>query len=119
MPMTVVVTTNAPMRVRGFLASCTCEICSGVYTAPRMTVAVRDRIWAVLSAWCLDGAGWSVVMTWPDPKEPGGQAVATLGIPLTNLQEVHGVHLSRRLSPRDRRGSSPPPPGLRGPSSEG
>ena len=36
MPMTVVVTRNAPMRYRGFLASCMLEIGAGVYTSPRM-----------------------------------------------------------------------------------
>ena len=44
MPMTVLVTRNAPMRYRGFLASCMLELAAGVYTSPRMTRAVRERV---------------------------------------------------------------------------
>ena len=51
MPMTVVVTNNVPNRFRGFLASCMCEIAPGGYTAPRLTKAVRERVWAVLESW--------------------------------------------------------------------
>ena len=44
MSMTIVVTRNVEARVRGFLASTMLEIASGVYTAPTLTPAVRDRI---------------------------------------------------------------------------
>ena len=45
MPMTVIVTRNVEDRYRGFLASCMLEIAPGVYTGPRMTPGVRDRVW--------------------------------------------------------------------------
>jgi len=95
--MTVVVTRNVPERYRGFLASCMLEIAPGVYTSPRMTRAIRDRVWNVCVEWCgllpLDGA---VVMTWRDAKEHGGQGVLTLGVPKKDIRELDGVRLVRR-----------------------
>ncbi len=96
MAMTVVVTRNVPERVRGFLASCMCELGPGAYTAPRMDAAVRDRVWDVLQVWCGVGGDLSVVMTWPEPKLPGGQGVRTLGTPPVELVEHNGVFLARR-----------------------
>ena len=51
MPMTVVVTRNVAPRYRGFLASVMLEIAPGVYTSPRMSRAVRERVWEVLTGW--------------------------------------------------------------------
>lgn len=96
MPMTVVVTRNMPGRFRGFLASCMCEIAPGIYTAPRMTKAVRERVWDVLEDWFEGGEDQAIVMTWPDRKQVGGQEVLTLGVPRKELWNVHGVYLTRR-----------------------
>ena len=49
--MTVVVTRNVVDRFRGFLASCMLEVAPGVYTAPRMNAAVRNRVWLVMEEW--------------------------------------------------------------------
>ena len=43
--MTVIVTVNVDARYRGFLASAMLEIAPGVYTAPRMTSGIRERVW--------------------------------------------------------------------------
>jgi len=51
MPMTVVVTRDVPDRFRGFLASCMLEIAPGVYTQPRLSAGVRERVWTVLADW--------------------------------------------------------------------
>lgn len=96
MPMTVVVTRNAPGRFRGFLASCMCEIAPGVYTAPRMTAAVRVRIWAVMVSWFQGGQDQGILMTWPDPARPGGQAIEVLGWPPQEIEEHAGIFLARR-----------------------
>lgn len=96
MAMTVVVTRNVPDRYRGFLASCMCEIAPGVYTAPRMTVAVRKRIWRVLERWFTPGSDRAVVMTWRSPKAPGGQEFQMLGVPRKDLVNHHGIYLSCR-----------------------
>jgi CRISPR-associated protein Cas2 len=91
MSMTVVVTRNVSDRVRGFLASSMLEMAPGVYSAPRISPAVRDRIWRVLAGWFLNEKDASVVMLWADPAMPGGQAVLTLGSPPIRLVEVDGM----------------------------
>lgn len=98
MPMTVVVTRDVPPRFRGFLASCMLEIAPGVYTEPRMTVGIRDRIWAVMQLWYAELGGGSLVMTWRDPAHPAGQQIEVLGEPPMDLVDVDGVILARRTS---------------------
>ena len=88
--MVVVVTRDVADRYRGFLASCMLEIAPGVYTAPRMTAGVRERVWAVLADWFGALGGGSVVMTWQDAKQPCGQGLLTLGIPARTFVELDG-----------------------------
>jgi CRISPR-associated protein Cas2 len=94
--MTVVVTRDVAARFRGFLASCMLEIGPGVYTAPRMTHAVRERVWAVMEEWFGELGGGSIVMTWSDPSLPGGQRIAALGSPHCELGRQDGVYLVRK-----------------------
>jgi len=101
MPMTVVVTRDVADRFRGFLASCMLELAPGVYTAPRMTKPVRDRVWRVMEEWYGALGGGAVVMTWRDPGSPGGQAIRTLGTPPKVLVEHDGTILVKRASPPD------------------
>jgi CRISPR-associated protein Cas2 len=104
MVMTVVVTRDVPDRFRGYLASCMCEIAPGVYTAPRMTAAVRERVWAVLSSWHAEYPACAIVMTWPDAKCVGGQAFQTLGVARYALYEHDDLCLVRRpLTPDEMR----------------
>lgn len=91
MSMTVVVTRNVSDRVRGFLASSMLELAPGVYSSPRITPAVRERIWRVLDDWFPNEREASIVMLWPDPTVPGGQAAATLGLPPIRLIEIDGM----------------------------
>jgi CRISPR-associated protein Cas2 len=80
-----------------------CELAPGVYTAPRMTTAVRDRVWSVLESWFIPDEDASVLMTWPDSSVPGGLTVRTLGTPSAELVDHDGVYLSRReLTKADR-----------------
>ncbi len=95
MSMTVVVTRNVESRVRGFLASTMLEVASGVYTAPDMTPAVRERVWAVLDKWRVGSRSDSVVMTWSDRHAPGGQVVRVLGEPPLELRETPSIVLAR------------------------
>lgn len=102
MPMTVIVTRNVADRFRGFLASTMLEIAPGVYTSPRMTPAIRERVWSVCANW-FDALGeGSLVMTWRDVKEPGGQGVRLLGEPPREIHDHEGVLLVRRALPRPR-----------------
>lgn len=95
MPMTVVVTTNASGRTRGFLASCMVQIAPGIYTSPRMSCAVRERVEAVLGEWfCAESPDASIVMLWADGTLPQGQGVLTLGSPPYSLVEYDGIILS-------------------------
>lgn len=96
MTMTVVVTRDVPDRFRGFLASVMLEIAPGVYTSPRMSAAVRERVWDVLKDWWAAAPGSSIVVTWADSAARGGQAVRSLGTPAVDLCEVEGVFLARR-----------------------
>lgn len=105
MPMTVVITRNLADRFRGFLASCMCEIAPGVYTAPRMSEAVRERVWEVLAGWYTGGEDQALVMTWPAPRLPGGQDFRVLGAPRTELAEHQGIFLGKRKLSEEELGS--------------
>jgi CRISPR-associated protein Cas2 len=105
MPMTIVVTRNVAARYRGFLASVMLEIAPGVYTSPKMSKGVRERVWDVLSGWFGSNAtvgqhseaAASIVMTWRDASSPGGQQILTLGLPAKTLVDVDGVMVVNRL----------------------
>ena len=92
----MVVTRNVAERIRGFLASCMSELAPGVYTSPKMSQAVRDRVWAVLEDWFQGKVDEAIVMTWPDARSPGGQALATLGVPRHEFHEIDDFPLVRR-----------------------
>ena len=88
--MVIVVTSNVADRFRGFLASCMLEIAPGVYTQPRMSRAVRERVWAVMEDWHDQLGGGSILMTWRDPSLPCGQGILTLGLPARTFAELDG-----------------------------
>ena len=95
MPMTVVVTRDVAPRFRGFLASVMLEVAPGVYTAPDLSAAVRERVWAVLSDWHRE-LGGVVLLTWRDRKASGGQGMLTLGDPPKILVDHDGLILAKR-----------------------
>jgi CRISPR-associated protein Cas2 len=99
MPMTIVVTRDAPRRTRGFLASVMLEVAPGVYTAPRMNKAVRERVWSVLESWQGSIGRGGLVMAWADRDSPAGQSIRVLGGPPRELVEKDGLILSRRSAP--------------------
>jgi len=98
MPMTLVVTRDVPMRFRGFLASCMLEVAPGTYTSPSMSRAVRERVWKALVEWHDALRQGSVLMTWPDAKRPGGQAIAVLGAPHKDIFVKDGMYLAHRAT---------------------
>lgn len=98
MSMTVVVTRNVSNRVRGFLASSMLELAPGVYSSPRISPAVRERVWAVLSEWFPNEAEASIVMVWANTEMPGGQAVLTLGCPPIKIVEIDGLLTTHKSS---------------------
>lgn len=98
MSMTVVVTRDVPDRFRGFLASVMLEIAPGVYTSPDCPVTVREQVWEVMDDWYSHLNQGSILMTWRDAKQPGGQGLRALGLPTYELVEHEGMWLSRMAS---------------------
>jgi CRISPR-associated protein Cas2 len=94
--MTVLVTRNVSSRVRGFVASVMLEIAPGVYSAPRISPAVRKRLWDVMEDWFPNEREASIVMLWQERDQPGGQVVRTLGTPPIEFMDVDGLVLARR-----------------------
>jgi len=72
------------------------EVAPAVYTAPRISPAVRERIWINLEEWFVVEKNASVVMLWSDSSMPGGQDVRVLGLPPVELVEIDGMIVSRR-----------------------
>lgn len=98
MNLTVVIVRDVEDRYRGFLNSVMLEISPGVFTSPRVSRGVRERIWNVLTKWHGQLGRGSIVMTWLDKNAPGGQGLLHLGEPPRQLAEVDGLLLVRRAS---------------------
>lgn len=97
MSMTIAVTRNTPGRFDGFLCSCMHEIAPGVYVAPRMKKAVRERVWNVMMEWAeLIPEDGGVVLFWKSRSAPSGLGVRLLGWPKKELVEYEGVWLTLR-----------------------
>lgn len=96
MSLTVIVTRDVEERYRGFLASAMLEISPGVYTSPRMTKGARERVWTVLTNWHEAFGRGSLVMTWRDRTEPGGQGLRHLGEPPRTFTQVDDLMLVKR-----------------------
>ena len=95
MAMTIAVTRNAPGRFGGFLCSCMQEIAPGVYAAPRMKKAVRERVWKVMLEWAeLLPEDGGVVLLWRSRSAPSGLGVRFVGWPKKELVEHEGVWLT-------------------------
>ena len=100
--MTVAVTRNVSPRVRGFLASCMLQVGPGVYSAPRMSRAVRQRVEHVLRGWFAGEQNASVVLLWADGSLPEGQGLCVLGSPPYDLVEYDGMILSKLGSQKEK-----------------
>ncbi len=96
MSMTLVTTRNVSPRIRGFLSSVMLEVTAGVYAAPRLSPAVRDRVWTVLDEWFAAETDATIIMVWADPALSGGLGINTLGISPIEFHAVDGMFLARR-----------------------
>lgn len=103
MPMVVIITRDVEPRYRGFIGSVMLELSAGVYAHPRMSPAVRQRVWSVLSDWHAQLRRGSIVMTWAESAANGGLGLATLGEAPKNIVGHDAMLLVRRSL----RGSSP------------
>lgn len=96
MPLCIVVTRDVEMRYRGFLGSIMLEVAPGFYVGPRISKAVRERIWDVMTDWHTTLGSGSVTMVWRDAAMPGGLGVINLGEPAKDIVEHEGSLLVRR-----------------------
>jgi CRISPR-associated protein Cas2 len=96
MPLCVVVTRDVDDRYRGFLGSVMLELAPGVYANPRMSAAVRQRVWAVMADWHVALSRGSIVMTWAEPKAAGALGLLVLGESPKEVVQHCGVWLARR-----------------------
>jgi CRISPR-associated protein Cas2 len=74
------------------------ELAPGVYSAPRISPSVRERIWCVLSEWFPNEFDASIVLVWANPEMPGGQSVLTLGCPPIKIAEIDGLLTTQRTT---------------------
>lgn len=96
MALVMIVTRDVADRFRGFIASVMLEVAPSVFVAPRMSPAIRGRVWAVLTDWHHQEPRGSLVMVWRDLNATGGVGLAQLGTPPRELVEVDGMWLTRR-----------------------
>ena len=86
----VVVTTNAPPRLRGRLAAWPPEVRAGVYVGDH-SARTRERIWDQVAAYIDEG---DAVMIWRAPTDQGF-AFATVGRNRRMPVDVDGLTLVR------------------------
>ena len=72
------------------------EVAINVFVAPRMSFAVRERVWGVVTDWHGQDPQGSLVMVWRDLNEVGGIGVSHLGTPPRELVEIDGMWITRR-----------------------
>lgn len=95
MALVTILTRDVADRFRGFLASLMLEVAPCTYVSPRMSKAVRERLWDVLSQWHTSEPSGSIVMVWHDKEATGGVGLAYLGLPAKTLVEVDGMWITR------------------------
>lgn len=96
MPLTMIVTRDVEMRYRGFLTSVMLEVAAGVYVAPDMSAAVRERVWHVMTDWWLTLGRGSLTLIWRDTKATGNLRIETLGEPGKTIVDADGLLLVKR-----------------------
>lgn len=96
MPLTMIVTRDVEMRYRGFLTSLMLEIAPGVYVAPDMSAAVRQRVWTVMSGWWDVLGRGSLVLIWRDTGAVGNLRIETLGEAPKTIVDADGILLVKR-----------------------
>lgn len=96
MPLTMIFTRDVEMRYRGFLTSVMLEIAPGVYVAPEMSAAVRQRVWSVMANWWETLGRGSLTLVWRDTKAVGNLRIETLGEPPKSIIDADGLLLVKR-----------------------
>lgn len=97
--MTIIVTRDVVERFSGFLASVMPEVAPGVFASPKLSKAVRERVWRVMSDWWKARPGGSILMVFRDETAPGQMRVLALGAPTRELADLDGVLVGKRRRP--------------------
>lgn len=92
----MIVTRDVEARYRGFLTSVMLEVAPGVYVSPRLSAAVRERVWAVLADWWSALGRGSIVMVWRERGAAGELAMKMLGEPPKEIVDADGILLVKR-----------------------
>jgi CRISPR-associated protein Cas2 len=73
------------------------EIAPGVYAAPRMKKAVRERVWTVMMEWAeLLPQDGGVVLFWKSRDAPSGLGIRMVGWPKKEMVDHEGLWLTVR-----------------------
>ena len=96
MSLTLIVTRDVEDRYRGFLGSLMLEVAPGVYVAPRLSKATRERVVAVIGGWHALLRRGSLTIIWRASDQPGGIGLLTFGEAPKDVAEVDGLLLMRR-----------------------
>lgn len=91
MPATVIVTTNAPDRVTGYLKTIYLEVYPSVFFSQLMTRKVADKTLEILRDWHLETGGWSLIMLVASPSSPGHVHIETIGERRRHLENINGM----------------------------
>lgn len=92
--MLIIVTRNAPDRLRGYLSSTLLEIESGVYFSPIGSSRVRNQIWEIVQGWAeIDTIA---TMIYHDKNVPHRFSFESIGSPPVKMMNVDGMLLSFR-----------------------
>lgn len=81
---------------RGFLSSVMLEVSPGLYVAPDMSAAVRQRVWDVMTDWWQALGRGSLTLVWRDKNATGCLQIATLGEPAKQIVDADGILLVKR-----------------------
>ncbi|MDQ6959752.1 MAG: type I-E CRISPR-associated endoribonuclease Cas2e [Mariprofundaceae bacterium] len=92
--MLVIVTENAPPRLRGRLAVWLLEVRAGVYVG-KYSIKVREMLWRQVEEGLEDG---NAVMAWSASNESGFD-ILTLGVNRRTPYELDGMKLVSFLPP--------------------
>ena len=75
------------------------ELAPGVYSAPRLSTAVQERIWKVLTDWFMAEQDASIVLILGrPPTNPAAQSVRVLGLPPVEFIDLDGLLITHKAS---------------------
>ena len=96
MALAMIITRDVEARYRGFLTSVMLEVAPGVYVAPKMSPAVRARVWTVATDWWSVLGRGSLTLVYRDTTAVGNLNIQTLGEAPKTIVDADGILLVKR-----------------------